>query len=327
MISGKVGARRRGVVDRGANGLGVEQRVEVQRALLGGSELFPERPLGGELGHGVRLHQRGEGLVEPNVVPPDHGHQIAEPLVRQLVRHDAIHALARVDRAVLRIDQQRGVAEEDRAGVLHTAGLELRYGDEVELRVGIGHAEPLLIPGHGVYGRLQREAAEGPLPHAGEDAHRHVADEALEHIEAADRQGDEVGGERERHRKVPGLVRPELGIERRLLRVVMGGQGVRDHHLLARRGNGEGEGGLHRRLVEAGKGLARVDGLELGEGLGLAVAGLRQVEAAQVMAQRRLEGQLQRRRPRLELLGQLEGDRLRRGVGARGQGQRCRRPG
>ena len=32
-------------------------------------------------------HVLGEGLVQPEVVPPAHGHEVPEPHVRQLVQH------------------------------------------------------------------------------------------------------------------------------------------------------------------------------------------------------------------------------------------------
>ena len=37
------------------------------------------------------LDIRGEALVEPEVVPPLHGDQVAEPLVGQLMRHHPRH--------------------------------------------------------------------------------------------------------------------------------------------------------------------------------------------------------------------------------------------
>ena len=42
---------------------------------------------------GVVLHEGGEALVEPEVAPPVHGHQVTEPLVGNLVGHDCRHRL------------------------------------------------------------------------------------------------------------------------------------------------------------------------------------------------------------------------------------------
>jgi hypothetical protein len=40
-------------------------------------------------------HEAGERLVQPDVVPPGHRDEVAEPLVRQLVRDQAVHVDAR----------------------------------------------------------------------------------------------------------------------------------------------------------------------------------------------------------------------------------------
>src|SRR3712207_9506532 len=45
------------------------------------STLFPYTTLFRSLD----LHERGEGLVEPDAVPPLHGHEVAEPHVGELV--------------------------------------------------------------------------------------------------------------------------------------------------------------------------------------------------------------------------------------------------
>ncbi len=53
----------------------------------GGDELVPDPVLGVEHVRGEVLHEAGEALVEPEVGPPLHGHQVAEPLVGRLVAH------------------------------------------------------------------------------------------------------------------------------------------------------------------------------------------------------------------------------------------------
>src|SRR3546814_11376086 len=71
----------------------------------------------GDLGR----HPACEPLVEPEVVPPCHGDEIAEPLMRGLVRLDAVDRLARRlagDRGVVEQDALEG---EDRAPILHRA--------------------------------------------------------------------------------------------------------------------------------------------------------------------------------------------------------------
>src|SRR2546422_6427376 len=63
------------------------------------SLLPPERaaqpgvPIRVEALRGLGRHPRGEPLVQPQVVPPRHRDQVAEPLVRDLVRDDAVDLL------------------------------------------------------------------------------------------------------------------------------------------------------------------------------------------------------------------------------------------
>ena len=91
-------------------------------------------------------HPGGERLVEPQVVPPDHRHQVAEPLVRELVRDHLGDALLHRQRRGRRVEQQRHLAEGDRARVLHRAGLEVGHADLIELAERVGEAEVVLEP-------------------------------------------------------------------------------------------------------------------------------------------------------------------------------------
>ena len=81
----------------------------------------------------------GEGLVEPQVVPPAHRDEIAEPHVRHLVR-DRDVALEAVGLGDPRAEHQR-VAERDAARVLHRAGVELRHERLVVLAPRVADAE------------------------------------------------------------------------------------------------------------------------------------------------------------------------------------------
>lgn len=95
------------------------------------------------------LHEAGEALVEPQLVPPLHRHQVAEPLVRQLVRDhlfrsDRIESLANqfesphlgrllhvLGGRLADVVEQQYVAVGDEAPVLHGALRELRHRDHV----------------------------------------------------------------------------------------------------------------------------------------------------------------------------------------------------
>ena len=73
-------------LDRLADAAGGEQPILAHGVVrlahaLGG--LSPRRVEGL---HRLRAHPVGECLVEPEIVPPGHGHHVAEPEVRELVR-------------------------------------------------------------------------------------------------------------------------------------------------------------------------------------------------------------------------------------------------
>ena len=57
---------------------------------------------------GKILHPRGKALVEPEVVPPLHGDQVAEPLVRELVGDHSAHALLLLRRSFACITRGSG---------------------------------------------------------------------------------------------------------------------------------------------------------------------------------------------------------------------------
>ena len=79
----------------------------------------------------------GESLVEPKLAPVLAGDEVAEPLVRQFVRHQP---LAAPDVFRLAAEQGRGVECAD-AGVLHASPVEILHGDLVVLGPRIRHAD------------------------------------------------------------------------------------------------------------------------------------------------------------------------------------------
>ncbi len=133
---------------RGA--LGVRDAVEVQLGVLQVTDVGRDRVRGrqlvgavgpglavvgegdpavlepGGLHHGEHAHEVGEGLLEPQVVPPLHGDEVAEPHVRHLVQDDVGPALVRRLRHLAAEDVL--LAERDTARVLHRA--EVVLGDE-----------------------------------------------------------------------------------------------------------------------------------------------------------------------------------------------------
>jgi hypothetical protein len=74
-----------GISHLGVDGVGGPERVEAERGGLALVEVEPDAPLGLPAGHDLVGHPGGEGLVQPEVVPPPHRHPVAEPLVGELV--------------------------------------------------------------------------------------------------------------------------------------------------------------------------------------------------------------------------------------------------
>ena len=125
----------------------------------------------GVLGGFALAQHRGEGgerLVEPQVVPPLHGDQVAEPHVRHLVQHRLGAPL--VGRPGDLAAEDVVLQERHGAGVFHRAGVELRHEQLVVLaervrlaEVAVVEAESLLGLGEqplGVHELGQRGAAE-----------------------------------------------------------------------------------------------------------------------------------------------------------------------
>ncbi len=104
-----------------ANAPGARKAVERHRTV--------RRREAGEIGavlrvqlvHHLVAHPGGERLVEPDVVPPGHGDEVAEPLVRELVRHDVRERAPLAFGCPLGVEQQEPFAEGDEPDVLHRA--------------------------------------------------------------------------------------------------------------------------------------------------------------------------------------------------------------
>jgi len=303
-----------GVGDVGADGVGGDERVERQRCPLAGLEVHPDPPRRAPVGDDLVGHPGGEGLVEPQVVPPGHRHQVAEPLVGELVRDHLGHPLLHGERRGGRIGEQRHLAEGDGAGVLHGAGLEVGDADLVELAERVGEAEVVLEPRQHRRRRLLREGREVALLVRGPGAHGDTAHvDRLAGHHRADHQRDEVGRQRRRRREAdPPAAAAVVFIE--------------DDHAVRDRGGPRGDAGdghlpdgLEGRLVEAGEQPARVGGLELCDGEGAGA-----VQAAQPRAERAPVGDAELGRGR-KVLRERQRDGL--ALGVRGRGRGARRPG
>ena len=254
-------------------------RREVASAVLGHrpahsferAQLGPERRL--ELRRHLRREPGGEGLVQPDVVPPRRRDEVPEPLVRELVGVDAEEALAQRGRRRV-ADQQQPLLVDDEPRVLHRAEREVGRGDEVELVEGVGDAEPRLERGEDArrLGERVRQLAAATVH--GEAAQRERAAalrrrrdrRRLDDVPRPDRVRDQIGrqrlGGRERH-AAPSL-RGGLLAQHARVRSRDRLRGNHERHVPRR---------LERRLVEAGEALARGERLELRRHVGALVDG------------------------------------------------------
>ena len=144
------------VGDVGHDGMrGGELVLAIGPRLLGVGEGGPRlRPPRG-LALGVHRHEAGEALVQPQVAPPPHGHQIAEPHMGQLVQESVGAALPG------RVGDPRAedvqVVEGDAGGVLHGPGVGLRDEHLVVLGPeGVGVAEGRLEEVEALLGDLEQ---------------------------------------------------------------------------------------------------------------------------------------------------------------------------
>ena len=143
------------IVDRRDDRVGGAQLILAQcPALLAGAERGPSvLPFRG-FGSGKGGRELGERLVKPQVVPPLHGHVIAEPHVCKLVQHCDDAALG-IRVGDLRFEHVL-VADGDHANVLHSAGIVFRHVNLVVLGVRIRHAPSLRIEGKTLLGDVEQ---------------------------------------------------------------------------------------------------------------------------------------------------------------------------
>ena len=272
---------------RRIDGVRAGEPIEAERAGAVVLEALPHAPFGAPLvDHAIR-HPGGERLVQPEVVPPRHGDQVAVPHVGQLVRDDLGGPFALRQRHGGRVDEQQRLAKEHRAGVLHRPGFEVRHCDHVELGVGVRDGEVVLETGQGLGAGLEREGGQMPLARDVPDADgggSHVP--RLARLERPDGEREEIRGERRRGLEVHGataVVQRLLSRHRR----------VPEHRVRLGRGHGDVEAGLERRLVEAREDAPRIRRLALRERVPQ-VAGAGGIETAQVAIERAGEAQAQR---------------------------------
>ncbi|ELS52479.1 putative Aminopeptidase N [Streptomyces viridochromogenes Tue57] len=257
---------RGGVVDGlGGDGVGGGALVGVVApGLAGDAEVGPGVVEAGGFGADLVAHVLGEGLVQPDVVPPAQGDEVAEPHVGHLVGddHGAGLALGVGDGGA--VDEL--VAEGDEAWVLHGAGVEL--GDErlVVGVEGVGLVELLVVAVEA--GARDLEELVGVRVEVGGERAAAVQAEGqaavfgAHGVPGAGGEGDEVGGDQRRGGGLPAAVAEVFGD-------AVGEDGPALGSL-----DGHLEDGLEVGLVEGGEDALGVVHAQLGVEVRLAVDGV-----------------------------------------------------
>ena len=297
------------------DGVGVGQPVQAEGAAgVHIHELRPHFPLREQPVHRLGAHPRGKALVQPQVIPPLHRHQVAEPHMRHFVGHHFGHPLPGAGRRVGRVHQQRRFAVSHRPPVLHGAGRKVGNGEMVQLGQRVGDAEVIVEIAQQLDRSVQREtglaflARRGPYPHQ-----RAVGGLRLHRRQVAHHKGQQIGGHYRRGGETH-CFSPRTGagfLHRR---------GVGNRLILRVEFQRNLEYGFGRRLVPAGKGAAGVGGLELRGRQITGFAGrrlvFRAVETEQLVVQLAGKGQRQLRRAGGQFQG--KGQRHRFGLGVQG---------
>ncbi len=231
-------------------------------------------PVGVQMVERLARHPGGEAFVEPQVVPPVHGDQVAEPLVRHLMGDGRRHVLAVFLGRQPGIDQQGALEVHDGPPVLHRReAARSRRRDEVQLGQRIGDAEVVVVVGENRGGLVQGIGRLGRLAAGDDHADVDAIDLAADPLEVPDRQEHQVG----RHLR-GGL--EDGALQAAGERLHAGDRRVGNRHLAGGRHHAQLEAGLGRRVVPAGREPARIGVLELGDQdpLGTARRGVVQVE-------------------------------------------------
>mmetsp|Transcript_2871 Transcript_2871/g.6742 ORF Transcript_2871/g.6742 Transcript_2871/m.6742 type:complete len:259 (-) Transcript_2871:312-1088(-) len=234
------------------------------------------------------LHPVCESLIEPEVIPPLHCHQVSKPLVRKLMRDDCADAL------LLRRRHSRCIAKESdltvchQTPVFHCTGGEVRNCNHVHLWQGIWDPEEVVVEVERTEAASQSIAAHGGLARAAKDPGQGAAAGLSTHeFKLADAEGEEIGAHLRRWQE-------GLSLHASLRHLELAGRHVGEGREVRRVDQGHSEGGLPCGLVPAGKATTGVDGLKLRGGhvprfaLGIRVLGA--IEASHLVVEHPAEG-------------------------------------
>ena len=268
------------VDDVGGHRVGGGQLVlPVGRGLRAARERGPgQLRVVGLLAHREAGRPRGERLLQPQVVPPPHGHQVAEPHVGQLVQ-DRVPAVVQRRGRDLAAEQVL-VPQGHAAHVLHRAAVVLGHEDLVVLAERVGDPEVLL---------------EHLEPAAGDGQDLLGVQVLDDRLAAVERRRHPLGAHRRTGHPgvVPGDQDGQIGRDGQRLGEPgpaqtwsdvggLHGQRVAHHRPGLRGDHSEGEPRLEVGLLEAGVHPPGIGGLELGVQIGALIG--RVDEAVQALA-------------------------------------------
>ena len=134
------------------------------------NELTPELPFRIESVGCFKAHPGCEALVQPERVPPFHGHQIAEPLVGDFMRDDFGDALLDGCGGCVLVKEDGNFPEGDGAPIFHCLGGEVRDCNEVQLRQGVGAFEVFVVICEQFFCQVEGELALLLFARGGDDA-------------------------------------------------------------------------------------------------------------------------------------------------------------
>ena len=256
-----------GVAHRLGNAAGRRQPVGTHRLLARLLHGGVPAPAGLQLGGDAVAQPGRKRFIQPDVVPPGRCHQVAKPLVCQLMRGGGHVVALELRRLRGRGGQQQGGRVGDETGVFHRAKVDGDGdGQAVELGIRVRQAEIRLQPlddgagDAGGVGRIRRAATRR------DDAHRRVAGlgrrpaggAGVQHLKIAHGKGQQVAGQRRRGRKVHSLPAGLGGLFAGDRHVGHGQQGLRH-------GQGQRPRHLPARLVKQRKGQPGAGGFKLGD--------------------------------------------------------------
>ncbi len=233
--------------------------VQRHGALAPGGLAQQDLPVGVQVVDRLAFHPGGEALVEPEVVPPAHGDQIAEPLVGHLVGDGDRNVLAILLAGVFRVDQEVALEVHDGAPVLHGAeAAGPGRGDQVQLGQGIGDGEVVVVIAKEGAGLVEREAGLHGLPPADHDPDVHAADLSADPFEVPHGQEHQIARHLRGRLEHGALQAAGQGLH-------LGDRRVGDGHLARRRDDAQLEAGLDAWIVPHRRDAPRIGVLELGD--------------------------------------------------------------